>query len=72
MRYPADGAWLPLAKASSLYVRPAYLITLAFEQECDPDHKYRLTLSGITQAGAPLAVPSVEFVPFSEGMSTFD
>lgn len=71
-RYPVDGAWLTLPQASRFYTRPAYLITLTFEQECDPDQKYRLSLSGISQAGAPLAVPSVEFAPFSEAIPNFD
>jgi len=72
LRYNVNGAWLSFAEASSYFTRTAYMMEFDFDQTCNPDANYRLTITGLTAEDHALIVPPVDFVPFSETVPTFD
>ena len=43
-----------------------FLLTIDFDQFCDPDVRYKLSISGLTKEGRPLLVPAVDFDPSTE------
>lgn len=49
-----------------LYEVPRWELAFSFDQSCDPDTSYRLTLSGITANGRRLKVPPVDFTRYRE------
>jgi hypothetical protein len=72
LRYKVDGSWLTFADAAPVFSRPGYELAFEFDHSCDPDARYRLTITGVTIDDRELAVPAVDFVPFSETLTTFD
>jgi hypothetical protein len=72
LRYKVDGALLTFADAAPAFSRPGYELAFEFDHLCDPDARYRLTITGLTIDDRELAVPAVDFVPFSETLPTFD
>ena len=72
LRYNVNGSWLSFAEASPHFSRVAYELQYVFDQACDPDADYRLTISGITIDGRALHLPPVDFAPYSEIVPTFD
>jgi len=67
-----DGSWLSFADASRHFSRPAYLVTFSFDQTCNVDAQYRLTIDGVTINGRALQVPPIEFAPYSETVPAID
>jgi len=67
-RYPVNGEMLSYAQASPYFKRPVDLLEFHFDQDCDPSAHYRLTLTGLAQNGRALAVPPVDFDPFTEDL----
>jgi len=72
LRYYVNGSWLSFAEASPHFSRIAYELVYVFDQACDPDADYRLSITGITIDGRAPHLPPVDFVPYSEIVPTFD
>ncbi len=75
--FNVNGSWQPYTAEVLDYELthlkyPAYLLKFEFDQDCDPDAHYRLTIKGIKIDGSELHVPPVEFEPYSETSPIFD
>jgi len=72
LRYDVDGSWVSFAEAAPHFTRKAYALAFGFDQDCDPDARYRLSVTGITRNGRAVLVPTVDFAPRREAVSPID
>jgi hypothetical protein len=57
--------------ATLIYSIPRTQLVFHFNQPCNPNASYRLSIAGITVDGREIEIPSVEFHPFSEWVQRY-
>ena len=72
LRWDVNGSLHSYVEALPFFLHPGYMLEFNFNQKCDPDSHYRLTITGITSNSSAILVHPVDFFPYGEFLSKFD